>query len=90
LLDALRPLIEEIELPAGYMLEWGGVFDFMSMLGVLSLVGLLIKNAIVLIEEIDQQIEGGKDGYDAILDSSVSRTPCFSGSSGHSVLQHAG
>ena len=32
-----------------------------------------IKNAIVLIEEIDQQIETGKDRYEAILDSAVSR-----------------
>jgi multidrug efflux pump subunit AcrB len=55
------------------LLATGGAFDFMSMLGALSLVGLLIKNAIVLIEEIDQQIETGKDGYEAILDSSVSR-----------------
>ncbi|MEM6545718.1 MAG: efflux RND transporter permease subunit, partial [Pseudomonadota bacterium] len=35
--------------------------------------GLLIKNAIVLIEEIDQQIDEGKNAYDAILDSGVSR-----------------
>jgi multidrug efflux pump subunit AcrB len=55
------------------LLATGGAFDFMSLLGALSLVGLLIKNAIVLIEEIDQQIETGKDGYEAILDSSVSR-----------------
>ena len=55
------------------LLSTGGAFDFMSLLGALSLVGLLIKNAIVLIEEIDQQIETGKDGYQAILDSSVSR-----------------
>jgi multidrug efflux pump subunit AcrB len=55
------------------LLTTGGAFDFMSVLGALSLVGLLIKNAIVLIEEIDQQIESGKDGYQAILDSSVSR-----------------
>jgi len=55
------------------LLTTGGAFDFMSVLGALSLVGLLIKNAIVLIEEIDQQIETGKDGYQAILDSSVSR-----------------
>ena len=55
------------------LLTTGGAFDFMSLLGALSLVGLLIKNAIVLIEEIDQQIETGKDGYQAILDSSVSR-----------------
>jgi multidrug efflux pump subunit AcrB len=55
------------------LLFTGGAFDFMSLLGALSLVGLLIKNAIVLIEEIDQQIETGKDQFQAILDSSVSR-----------------
>ncbi|MBT4520010.1 MAG: efflux RND transporter permease subunit [Halieaceae bacterium] len=55
------------------LLTTGGAFDFMSLLGALSLVGLLIKNAIVLIEEIDQQIDSGKNGYEAILDSSVSR-----------------
>jgi multidrug efflux pump subunit AcrB len=48
-------------------------FDFMSLLGALALVGLLIKNAIVLIEEIDQQIDSGKVPYRAILDSGVSR-----------------
>ncbi|MEM9257217.1 MAG: efflux RND transporter permease subunit [Pseudomonadota bacterium] len=55
------------------LLTTGGAFDFMSILGALSLVGLLIKNAIVLIEEIDQQIEAGKEPYTALLDSSVSR-----------------
>lgn len=55
------------------LLATGGAFDFMSLLGALSLVGLLIKNAIVLIEEIDQQIDEGKDSYEAVLDSSVSR-----------------
>jgi multidrug efflux pump subunit AcrB len=50
-----------------------GAFDFMTLLGALSLVGLLIKNAIVLIDEIDQQRADGKPGYDAILDSAVSR-----------------
>jgi multidrug efflux pump subunit AcrB len=55
------------------LLTTGGAFDFMSLLGALSLVGLLIKNAIVLIEEIDQQIEEGKDPYEGILDSAVSR-----------------
>jgi len=55
------------------LLSTGGAFDFMSLLGALSLIGLLIKNAIVLIEEIDQQIESGKDRYEALLDSCVSR-----------------
>ncbi|EIC23859.1 efflux RND transporter permease subunit [Thiorhodovibrio frisius] len=55
------------------LLGTNAAFDFMSMLGALSLVGLLIKNAIVLIEEIDQQIETGKPPETAILDSGVSR-----------------
>ncbi|MCZ6855537.1 MAG: efflux RND transporter permease subunit, partial [Gammaproteobacteria bacterium] len=50
-----------------------GAFDFMSLLGALSLIGLLIKNAIVLIDEIDQQIAEGKDQLTAILDSTTSR-----------------
>jgi len=48
-------------------------FGFMGLLGALSLTGLLIKNAIVLIEEIDIQSESGKEPYQAILDSAVSR-----------------
>ncbi len=55
------------------LLSTGGAFDFMSLLGALSLIGLLIKNAIVLIEEIDQQIDSGKEPYTALLDSCVSR-----------------
>jgi multidrug efflux pump subunit AcrB len=55
------------------LLSMNVAFGFMGMLGALSLTGLLIKNAIVLIEEIDIQSESGKDAYQAILDSAVSR-----------------
>ena len=55
------------------LLGANGAFDFMSLLGALSLIGLLIKNAIVLIDEIDQQIDEGKEGFIAILDATVSR-----------------
>lgn len=74
-----QPLIIWLTVPlAAIGITWGllglnGAFDFMSLLGALSLIGLLIKNAIVLIEEIDQQIDGGKEGFVAILDSAVSR-----------------
>ncbi len=55
------------------LLTTGGAFDFMSILGALSLVGLLIKNAIVLIEEMDQQTAEREDKFAAVLDSAVSR-----------------
>lgn len=48
-------------------------FSFTALLGVLSLSGMLMKNAIVLVDEIDAQIGEGKEGHLAILDASVSR-----------------
>ena len=48
-------------------------FGFMSLLGFLSLFGMLIKNAIVLIEEIDLQIEEGLAIRQAIVDATISR-----------------
>lgn len=48
-------------------------FGFMSLLGVMSLAGMLIKNAIVLIDQIDLEIESGKPGFYSIIDSGVSR-----------------
>jgi multidrug efflux pump subunit AcrB len=129
----LRAQIENIELPEGYTLEWGGEhedsgraqaalaasipvflvvmllvtvvlfnslrqpliiwlnvplaligvtvgllvtrqpFGFMAMLGFLSLSGMLIKNAIVLIDEINLQLSEGKPPFAALVDSGVSR-----------------
>jgi multidrug efflux pump subunit AcrB len=48
-------------------------FGFMALLGFLSLIGMLIKNAIVLIDEINLQWGEGKQLMDAIVDSSMSR-----------------
>ena len=129
----LKPQIEALKLPSGYMLEWGGEYEnssdaqaglaanaplfllimiliviflfnsikktlviwltvplamigitaglliagqpfgFMALLGMLSLVGMQIKNAIVLIDEFNTQMKTGKTPFQAILDSAVSR-----------------
>ncbi|MCG7588047.1 efflux RND transporter permease subunit, partial [Photobacterium sp. OFAV2-7] len=47
--------------------------EFMGLLGLLSLSGLLIKNAIVLVDQIDSEINDGKPRYDAVIDSTTSR-----------------
>jgi multidrug efflux pump subunit AcrB len=132
-LSKLMPKIEEIDLPPGYELEWGGEYEdsgdaqaaltgkipatflmmiliviflfnsirkplvmfltvplaiigvtagllvtdqpfgFMALLGILSLVGMLIKNAIVLVDEIGLQTKEGKEPFAAIIDAGVSR-----------------
>nr|MDT0250804.1 efflux RND transporter permease subunit [Endozoicomonas sp.] len=48
-------------------------FSFMGLLGLLSLSGMLIKNGIVLVEQIKQELEEGRDPHDAIFHASVSR-----------------
>jgi multidrug efflux pump subunit AcrB len=55
------------------LLVTGQPFGFMALLGFLSLIGMLVKNAIVLIDEINIQIATGKDPFTAIVDSGVSR-----------------
>ncbi|MCK5351952.1 efflux RND transporter permease subunit, partial [bacterium] len=48
-------------------------FGFMALLGLMSLAGMLIKNAIVLVDQIDFELASGKPGFNAIVDSGVSR-----------------
>jgi multidrug efflux pump subunit AcrB len=48
-------------------------FGFMALLGFMSLSGMLIKNAIVLVDEINLQSTEEKAPFRAILDSAVSR-----------------
>jgi len=48
-------------------------FGFMAMLGLLSLSGMLIKNAIVLIDETDKNIREGMERYEAVVIAGVSR-----------------
>lgn len=55
------------------LLMFSQPFGFMSLLGLMSLAGMLIKNSIVLIDEIDSQMDSGKEGFQAIVDSGVSR-----------------
>ncbi|MGH1484663.1 MAG: efflux RND transporter permease subunit [Cellvibrionaceae bacterium] len=55
------------------LLVMGLPMEFMAILGVLSLSGLLIKNAIVLVDQIDFEINKGKARFTAIIDSAASR-----------------
>ena len=55
------------------LLASGLSFGFMSLLGFLSLMGMLIKNAIVLMDEINLELASGKPLHDAIVSSGTSR-----------------
>ncbi len=144
--ERIRPLIEGIDLPIGYSLEWGGdheqssdaqqalastlavpylamvlvtvllfakvrqplmiwlvvpmalcgvtlgllvtgqPFGFMALLGLLSLTGMLIKNAVVLVDEIDRQIADEVPRLTAIIEASASRLRPVMMAAGTTVL----
>jgi multidrug efflux pump subunit AcrB len=80
LFDSLRqPLAIWLTVPLALigvtlgLLLTGQPFGFMALLGFMSLSGMLIKNAIVLIDEIEAQRGENKQIFAAIVDSGVSR-----------------
>ena len=55
------------------MLLAGKEFGFVAIVGALGLVGMMIKNGVVLVDEVNIQIQGGKEPFLAVLDASSSR-----------------
>lgn len=55
------------------MLITGSFFGFMAILGFLSLAGIIINNAIVLLDSIQNEIDAGAKPYDAVLTACLTR-----------------
>lgn len=51
----------------------GKAFGFVAICGILGLIGMMIKNGVVLMDEINLEISEGKEPVQALLDSSASR-----------------
>lgn len=68
------------------LLVTGQPFGFMALLGLLSLTGMLIKNAVVLVDEIDRQIADNVPRLTAIIEASASRLRPVMMAAGTTVL----
>lgn len=74
-----KPIIIFITIPlvligaAPGMLITGAFFGFMAILGFLSLAGIIINNAIVLLDSIQIEIDTGTHPYDAVLKACTTR-----------------
>src|SRR5262249_34165643 len=55
------------------LLATGTPFGFVALLGAMSLSGMMIKNAIVLLDEVKLNLVAGKSRYDAIVLAALSR-----------------
>lgn len=74
-----QPLIIFLILPLSLigmvvgLLLTGFDFGFFCMAGWLGLLGMIIKNVIVLLDEVNIQRRAGVDGYRAVIEATVSR-----------------
>ncbi|HAN55057.1 MAG TPA: multidrug transporter AcrB [Betaproteobacteria bacterium] len=48
-------------------------FGFVAMLGTLALSGMIMRNAVILIDQIERNIDAGQAPWDAIIDAAVRR-----------------
>jgi multidrug efflux pump subunit AcrB len=60
--------------------------EFMAIIGFLGLSGMIIKNSLVLIDQVELELTAGKPPYKAILDSSVSRLRPVTMAAGTTIL----
>ncbi len=78
--DFRKPLIVLICIPMAFigivpgMIMAGEPFTFMAIVGSFGLMGMIVKNAIVLLDELEKRIAEGAERYHAIIDATISRT----------------
>ncbi len=48
-------------------------FGFVAMLGTIALSGMIMRNSLILIDQIEQDIQAGHDPWNAIIDATVRR-----------------
>ena len=55
------------------LLAAGKPLGFVAILGILALIGMIAKNAVILIDQIESERAAGKTVWDAVVEASVSR-----------------
>ncbi|HZX33495.1 MAG TPA: efflux RND transporter permease subunit, partial [Rhodocyclaceae bacterium] len=48
-------------------------FGFVAQLGVIALAGMIMRNSVILVDQIEQDIADGKTPWEAVVDSTVRR-----------------
>lgn len=56
-----------------FLLVFHQPFGFVAMLGTIALSGMIMRNSVILVDQIDQDKLAGRSDFDAIVDSTVRR-----------------
>ena len=57
----------------GALLLFNKALGFVAILGVLSLTGMIARNGVILIEQVEAERKQGKESWNAVIDAAVSR-----------------
>ena len=74
-----------IGITAGLLMT-GTPFGFIALLGAMSLSGMMIKNAVVLLDEVNSNLTRGLAPYNAVVEAAVSRLSPVINAAGTTVL----
>ncbi len=56
-----------------FLLAFGKPFGFVALLGTIALSGMIMRNSVILVDQIRQDIEAGRTQWEAIVESAVRR-----------------
>lgn len=56
-----------------FLLVFRQPFGFVAMLGTIALSGMIMRNSVILVDQIEQDIEAGLDSWNAIIEATVRR-----------------
>ena len=52
---------------------FGKPFGFVALLGIIAMFGIIMRNSVILLDQIDQDIGAGAQRWDAVVDATVRR-----------------
>ncbi|MFM9940807.1 MAG: efflux RND transporter permease subunit [Hyphomicrobiaceae bacterium] len=55
------------------LLAFNQPFGFVALLGVIALAGMIMRNTVILVDQIDHDLADGRSAWDAIVESTVRR-----------------
>jgi multidrug efflux pump subunit AcrB len=55
------------------LLVFQAPFGFVAILGVIALAGIIMRNSVILVDQIEQDMAAGRDAFTAIVESAVRR-----------------
>ncbi|MCX9154541.1 efflux RND transporter permease subunit [Niveibacterium sp. 24ML] len=56
-----------------FLLLFNQPFGFVAMLGTIALSGMIMRNSVILVDQIRQDLQGGRTPWEAVIESTVRR-----------------